>query len=160
MISAPRLVYRIIGSSQVYIRKILLTQKSCSLQLVHKDEFRSLKVLHNLLKKVCSYVLRTAWYFRKLFIVQFAAHFTLAKILNSLKMLVQSTTSVHKKAPPMVELLYGAGDEARTRDILLGKEAFYHWITPAYLIYFSIIHAKKFFSSIFSNLFLTISLIH
>ena len=28
---------------------------------------------------------------------------------------------------------YGAGDEARTRDIFLGKEAFYHWITPAYL---------------------------
>ena len=23
-------------------------------------------------------------------------------------------------------VLYGAGDEARTRDILLGKEAFYH----------------------------------
>ena len=30
----------------------------------------------------------------------------------------------------------GAGDEARTRDILLGKEAFYHWITPAnFLLY-------------------------
>lgn len=27
---------------------------------------------------------------------------------------------------------YGAGDEARTRDIFLGKEAFYHWITPAF----------------------------
>lgn len=26
----------------------------------------------------------------------------------------------------------GAGDEARTRDIFLGKEAFYHWITPAF----------------------------
>ena len=35
---------------------------------------------------------------------------------------ILTTISFHKKAPPMVELLYGAGDEARTRDILLGKD--------------------------------------
>ena len=32
----------------------------------------------------------------------------------------------NKKEPKNQTLLYGAGDEARTRDILLGKEAFYH----------------------------------
>ena len=31
-----------------------------------------------------------------------------------------------KKTHLTMSLLYGAGDEARTRDILLGKEAFYH----------------------------------
>lgn len=30
------------------------------------------------------------------------------------------------KEPDKNLTLYGAGDEARTRDILLGKEAFYH----------------------------------
>ena len=31
-----------------------------------------------------------------------------------------------KKTHLMMSLFYGAGDEARTRDIFLGKEAFYH----------------------------------
>ena len=48
-----------------------------------------------------------------------------------------------EKEPLKALFLNGAGDEARTRDILLGKEAFYHWITPAYSGYFSILHAQK-----------------
>ena len=49
---------------------------------------------------------------------------SLALELRNLRVL--AIISVHKKAPPLVELFYGAGDEARTRDIFLGKEAFYH----------------------------------
>ena len=39
---------------------------------------------------------------------------------------VLAIISTIKKPHTLVELFYGAGDEARPRDILLGKEAFYH----------------------------------
>ena len=64
--------------------------------------------------------------------------------LSSLTQLALSLVRRHlikanKKDPSLDESFLLAGDEARTRDILLGKEAFYHWITPAgYII---ILHA-------------------
>ena len=62
-----------------------------------------------------------------------------ARSRNSLESKSRHYHQANKKHPSFDECSLLAGDEARTRDILLGKEAFYHWITPAGCI--SIIHA-------------------
>ena len=42
------------------------------------------------------------------------------------KLLGTSKWDVRKHVPPTVAWVAGAGDEARTRDVLLGKEVLYH----------------------------------
>ena len=80
---------------------------------------------------------------------------------SSLSSLTQLALSlVHRlwlkliKRSPFQDFSLLAGDEARTRDILLGKEAFYHWITPAFLsVVYPLYMGKKNMQVPFLNFF-------